>query len=171
MTSPAAAKAARRRAALKKNTPSTIDRLDPEIRDLIAQLRIDKGLTINEIRDALVKVIGEERAPSRSALGRHVRSLAEVSAMIGETEIYAAAFAKEAGSKKGEQLLEMNTQLLQAHLFRLLVAAKDGESVTLSAIEVKHASDALNNFAKTRASSLTTPSTTSRRSNCAPATG
>ena len=29
----------------KKHTPSSIDKLEPEIRELIAQLRIDKGYT------------------------------------------------------------------------------------------------------------------------------
>lgn len=149
-----AAKDARRRAALAKSTPSTIDRLDPEIRELIGQLRIDKGFTIDEIRAALVKVIGEDRAPSRSALGRHVRSLAEMSAGLRETQIYAEALAKEAGSKSGSQLLDMNTQLLQTHMFKLMIAEKDGEGVVLTSKEVKEHSEALRNIAITRKTDL-----------------
>lgn len=145
-----AAKDARRRAALKKSTPSTIDRLDPEIRELIAQLRIDKGFTIDEIRAALVKVIGEERVPSRSALGRHVRGLAEVSADLRETQIYAEALAREAGSKTGNQLLDMNAQLLQANMFKLMLAEREGEGILLSPKEAKEFSEALRNVALMR---------------------
>ncbi len=154
MVSAKAAKDARRRAALAKSTPSSIDRLDPEIRELIGQLRIDKGFTIDEIRAALVKVIGEDRAPSRSALGRHVRSLAEMSAGLRETQIYAEALAKEAGSKSGSALLDMNTQLLQANMFKLMLAEKDGEGIVLSPKEAKEFSEALRNIALTRKTDL-----------------
>lgn len=154
MVSARAAKEARRRAALKKSTPSSIDRLDPEIRELIGQLRVDKGFTIDEIRAALVKVIGEERVPSRSALGRHVRGLAEVSADLRETQIYAEALAKEAGGKHGHQLLDMNTQLLQANMFKLMLAEKDGEGIVLSPKEAKEFSEALRNIALTRKTDL-----------------
>lgn len=150
MVSAKAAKDARRRAALKKSTPSTIDRLDPEIRELIAQLRIDKGFTIDEIRAALVKVIGEDRVPSRSALGRHVRGLAEVSADLRETQIYAEALAREAGSKTGNQLLDMNAQLLQANMFKLMLAEREGEGILLSPKEAKEFSEALRNVALMR---------------------
>jgi len=145
-----AAKDARRRAALKKSTPSTIDRLDPEVRELIAQLRIDKGFTIDEIRAALVKIIGEDRVPSRSALGRHVRGLAEVSADLRETQIYAEALAREAGSKTGNQLLDMNAQLLQANMFKLMLAEREGEGILLSPKEAKEFSEALRNVALMR---------------------
>lgn len=150
MVSPRAAKEARRSRALKKSTPSTVDRLEPEIRELIAQLRIDKGFTIDEIRAALVKVIGEERVPSRSALGRHVRGLTEVSADLRETQIYAEALAQEAGSKTGNQLLDMNAQLLQANMFKLMLAEREGEGILLTPKEAKEFSEALRNIALMR---------------------
>lgn len=156
MVSPRAAKEARRAKALKKSTPSTIDRLEPEIRELIAQLRVDKGFTIDEIRAALVKLIGEERAPSRSALGRHVRDLAEVSEDLRATQVYAEALAKEAGGKTGEQLLDMNTQLLQANMFKLMLAERDGEGIILSSKEANEFSQALRNIALTRKTDLDT---------------
>lgn len=156
MVSPRAAKEARRAKALKKGTPSTIDRLEPEIRELIGQLRIDKGYTIDEIRAAVVKLIGEERAPSRSALGRHVRGLAEVSADLRETQAYAEALAREAGGKTGEQLLDMNTQLLQANMFKLMLAEHEGEGIVLSSKEAKEFSEALRNIALTRKTDLDT---------------
>ncbi len=137
----------------KKNTPSSIDRLDPEIRALIGHLRVDKGWTIDEIRRRLTEM-GQQDVPSRSALGRHVRGLAEVSADLKETSIYAEALAKEAGSKGGAQLLDMNAQLLGANMFRLMLAEKDGEGIQLSPKEAKEFSEALRNIALTRKTEL-----------------
>lgn len=141
---------------LKKNTPSTIDRLDPEIREMIGQLRNERGFTIEEIRTALIVAIGEERTPSRSALGRHVRSLHEVSADLVEVGVYAEALAKQAGSKSGSQLLDVNSQLLQANMFKLILAERGGVGVVFSTKEAKEFSEALRNIALTRKTDLET---------------
>lgn len=138
----------------RRHTPSSIDKLEPEIRELIAQLRIDKGYSIDEVRDALIKEIGKEHAPSRSALGRHVRHLADVSADMRETQVYAEALAKEAGDKEGHQLLDMNTQLLQANMFKLMLAEREGEGIVLDTKAAKEFSEALRNIALTRKNSL-----------------
>lgn len=140
--SPAAAKARRKR------TPSTIDRLDPEIRELISKLRIDQGWTIDEIREQLVK-LGQAHV-SRSALGRHVRSIEDVSADLRETRIYAEAIAKEAGGADQSRMLDLNSQLLQANMFKLMLAAKDGEGIQLGPKDAKDFADALRSIALTR---------------------
>lgn len=137
----------------RKNTPSSIDRLDPEIRALIGQLRVDRGWTIDEIRARLIEM-GQQDVPSRSALGRHVRSLAEVSADLRESQVYAEALAREAGSKGGGQLLDMNAQLLGANMFKLMLAGREGEGVQLSSKEAKEFSEALRNLALTRKTEL-----------------
>lgn len=137
----------------RKFTPSSVDRLDPEVRELIAHLRVDKGWTIDEIRQRLIDM-GQTQVPSRSALGRHVRGLAEVSADLRETQVYAEALAREAGGKQGAQLLDMNSQLLQANMFRLMLAEKDGEGIQLSPKEAKEFSEALRNIALTRKTEL-----------------
>lgn len=148
MVAPAAAKAQR-----KRNRPSSIDRLDPEIRKLIGELRIEKGWTIDEIRGRLVEM-GQQDVPSRSALGRHVRGLADVSADLRETQIYAEALAKEAGSKNAGQLLDVNAQLLHANMFKLMLAERDGEGIQLSSKEAKEFSEALRNLALMRKTEL-----------------
>jgi len=145
---PAQAKARR-----KKNRPSSIDRLDPEIRELIGHLRVDKGWTIDEIRARLIEM-GQQDVPSRSALGRHVRSLEEVSADLRATQVYAEALAKEAGSGTQSQVMDMNMQLLQANMFRLMLASQDGEGIQLSPKDAKDFADALRSIALTRKTDL-----------------
>lgn len=140
--------------ARKKSTPSTIDKLAPEIREMIAELRIDRGYTIDEVRNALIKEIGKEQAPSRSALGRHVRGLQDVAADLKESQVYAEALAKEAGGKTGSQLIDMNSQLLQANMFKLMLAEQDGEGIQLSTKEAKEFSEALRNVALMRKTEL-----------------
>lgn len=149
MVSPRVAKERR-----KKSRPSTIDRLDPEIRELIGHLRIDKGWTIDEIRARLVEM-GQADVPSRSALGRHIRSLEDVSADLRETQVFAEALAKEAGHNSQSQLLDVNMQLLQSNMFKLLLASReDGEGVQLTSKEAKDFADALRSMALTRKTDL-----------------
>lgn len=148
MVSPRVAKERR-----KKSRPSSVDRLDPEIRELIGHLRIDKGWTIDEIRKRLVEM-GQQDVPSRSALGRHIRSIEDVSADLRETQIYAEALAREHGTGNQSQLLDVNMQLLQANMFRLMLAAKDGEGVQLSPKDSKDFADALRSMALTRKTDL-----------------
>lgn len=133
--------------------PSTVDKLEPEVRELIAKLRIDRGWTIDQIRKRLIEM-GQEDVPSRSALGRHVRGLADVSADLRETQIYAEALAREAGGKGGSQLLDMNSQLLQANMFKLMLAEREGEGIQLGTKEVKEFSEALRNIALMRKTEL-----------------
>lgn len=135
-----------------KHTPSSIDRLEPEVRALINELRIDKGWTIDEIRDQLVK-IGQGHI-SRSALGRHVRTLEEISSQMRETQVYAEALAKQAGNSSQSELLDLNAQLLHANMFRLMLAEKDGDGIQLSAKEAMEFSSALRNLALARKTDL-----------------
>lgn len=135
-----------------KHTPSSIDRLDPEIRALINELRIDKGWTIDEIRDQLIKM-GQGHI-SRSALGRHVRTLADISSEMRETQAYAEALAKQAGNSSQSELLDLNGQLLHANMFRLMLAEKDGNGIQLSPKEAKEFSEALRNLALARKTDL-----------------
>lgn len=138
--------------AKRRHQPSTVDRLDPEIRQLIADLRIDRGWTIDEIKAQLGK-LGHGHV-SRSALGRHVRHLTDVSSELKQTQIYAEALAKEAGDAPEGWMLSLNAQMLQNQMFKLMLAEKDGEPLQLSTKEVKEFSEALRNIALTRKTEL-----------------
>lgn len=137
----------------KVRRPSTIDQLDPEIRSLISELRIDHGWTIDDIRTRL-KDMGQ--TVSRSALGRHVRTIEDMGAEIRETQIYADALAREAGNVNQSQMLDLNAQFLQANMFKLMLAAKDGEAVQLSPKEAMEFSGALRNLALLRKTEIET---------------
>ena len=138
------------RPARKKNTPSTIKRLDPEIVSLIGDLR-GRGRTIDEILAKLAELNVEV---SRSALGRHVRDLHDVSAEMRDVQMYANALAKEVGDSSQSQMLDLNAQLLQANMFKLMLAAKDGEGIQLGPKDAKDFADALRSIALTRKTDL-----------------
>lgn len=143
--SPQAAKARR-----KRMQASSIDKLDPEIREMIGKLRIDNGWTIDEILAKLRELGNGAEKVSRSALGRHVRDLADVAQQMRDTQIYAEALAKEVGSEDEGRMLSVNAQLLQANMFRLMVAEADGEAVQFGPKDAKALSETLRNLAQTR---------------------
>ena len=132
------------RPAKKKNTPSSIDRLPKKVRETINRLRTDKGWTIDELLEKLEQLGHSEI--SRSALGRHVRSLAETTALMRETQTMAEALAREVGDSTGSELLDANVQLLHGHLLRLMIAAggeEGDEPIQLSTKEAKEAAEAI----------------------------
>ena len=138
--------------AAKKHTPSSIDKLPKEVREKINRLRIDRGWTIDELLAELDKLGHPEI--SRSALGRHVRSLAEVTEQMRETQAMAEALAREVGNASQSDLLDANAQMLQGHLLRLMMASADGEAVQLSAKEAKDTADAIRSITLARKSDL-----------------
>lgn len=143
--SPQKAKALR-----KRQQASSIDKLDPEIRAMIGKLRIDNGWTIDEILQKLRELGNGAEKVSRSALGRHVRDLADVAGQMRQTQIYAEALAKEVGGEDEGKMLSMNVQLLQANMFRLMLAEDEGEPVQFAPKDAKALSETLRNLALTR---------------------
>ena len=134
-----------------RHQPSTIDRLDPEIRRLIADLRIDQGWTIDEIRAKLVEL---GKPVSRSALGRHVRSLPEVAKEMRESRDMAEALAREVGTAGEDKLAELNIELMHGVMLRLLSSAQRGDdgpqAVTFDPEQVMFLSRSLAQLASAR---------------------
>lgn len=111
-----------------KHQPSSVDKLGPEINRLIADLRIDQGWTLPEIRKKLI-ALGAEI--SKSALQRHTQSLDEMAASLKESMLFVRALGKEVGDDDANALAETNAQLLHVQIFQLLRAVEDGVPLQL----------------------------------------
>lgn len=120
------------RATVRRNRPSTVDRLDPEMRELIGKLRIDFGWTIDEILEKL-RELGQGDI-SRSALGRHVKSIEEVGAQLRHSREVANALIGQLGGAPEDRVADLNIELMHSMILRLVTAtndAGDGEPVIL----------------------------------------
>ncbi len=118
-----------------RRQPSSIDKLPPEIRDLIARLRQDQGRSIDEILDHLRQLDVEV---SRSALGRHVKSMAEIGDSLRRAETMARFVVDKFGEDSDERVGRANMRILQGALLELLTEDRvddEGAPVTLSAKE------------------------------------
>jgi hypothetical protein len=137
----------------RRRRPSTIDRLDPEIKDLIGKLRIDYGWTIDEILSRL-RELGQGEV-SRSALGRHVKSIEEVGAQLRHARETAQALVAQVGEGNEDRLTELNIELAQSMLLRLFSATNDegdGQPVTLGPMEIMLATKAIQQLTSARKS-------------------
>lgn len=92
---------------------------------------------MDEILDHL-KALGVE--PSRSALGRHVKSLADIGESLRRSETMAKFIVEKFGDDTDERVGRANMRILQGALLDILTEdrmGEDGEPVTLSAEEAK----------------------------------
>jgi DNA-binding transcriptional MerR regulator len=125
--------------------PSSIDKLERELREQINRLRIDKGFTIEQISEFLKTM---NVTVSSSAIGRHVKKLSEVTSRIREARAVAEGIAPTLADKDDGQLLNLNIELLQSSAMRILSATEDGEDVQLTANECAALGKALEASAK-----------------------
>jgi hypothetical protein len=126
--------------------PSTIDRMDPKIREEINRLRIDKGFTIDEIL-AHIRTMGV--TVSRSAMGRHVKRLEdEVGEKIRELRIAAAAISKTVDeAADNDKAGALNRELAHSILMRLQIAKDDeGNDIPFSPQEAMFIAKALDHL-------------------------
>lgn len=118
-------------AGRKKNTPSTIDRLLPQLQELIGSLR-GQGRTIDEIRAKLLELDADV---SRSALGRHVRTLADAQVTMQRSRQIAEALVAKFGEESDDKLARLNIELAHGLVMRLLLATQidpeTGETVPI----------------------------------------
>ncbi|RHW17188.1 DUF3486 family protein [Sphingomonas gilva] len=136
-----------------RRRPSTVDRLDPEVKELIGRLRIDKGYTIDEIREQLEKMLAAELLPSRSALGRHVKSIEDVGAQLKHSREVAAALVQQVGDAPEDRMADLNIELMHTMMLRLLTATNDegdGQPVTFGAEDVMFLSRSLQSLASAK---------------------
>lgn len=134
-----------------RHRPSSIDRLDPEIKDLIGKLRIDFGWTIDEILKRL-RDLGQQDV-SRSALGRHVKSLEEIGAQLRHSREVAKALVAQVGDQSEDRVADLNIELMHTMMLRLLTATNDegdGQPITLGPEEQMFLSRSLQSLASAR---------------------
>ena len=119
---------------------STIDRLEPEIREEIGRLR-RAGRSIKEILDHLRK-LGVDHI-SHSALGRHTKEIDAVLADIQRHRAMAEAIASVFGDDAESKALRANVEVLQALISRT-ASAGPGEGASFEPKEVQALSTAVN---------------------------
>jgi hypothetical protein len=125
--------------------PSTIDRLPKEVREAIGRLRED-GRSIDEILAKLAELAPDAEI-SRSALGRHVKTLAQVGERMRRSRAMAEALTARFGEEPDDQVARLNFQLLHGIVFELLTRGpgsedgedgdEDGEGMVLDAAQAK----------------------------------
>lgn len=105
---------------------SSIDALPEEIRSEIGRLRT-QGVTIDRIIEHLRSLYG--RAPSRSALGRHIQGLDKLGEKMRRSRDVAAALVRELGDAPESTAARVNIELIHSAVLDLFVRAGEGEDV------------------------------------------
>lgn len=102
--------------------PSSVDELPDEIRSEIGRLRT-QGATIDRILEHLRSLHGS--APSRSALGRHVKKMAAVGERLRRSREVAEALVRELGDAPASRTAQLNIELLHGAVFDLFNKADE----------------------------------------------
>ena len=128
--------------------PSSIDRLPPEVKSLIGALR-QGGRTIDEI---LAKLGELDVEVSRSALGRHIQTLATVGEKIQRSRDLALALTERFGDQPDNQMARLNLELLHNIVFDTINATEEDENgetrpMTFGPLQAKALAQALQSLA------------------------
>ncbi len=107
--------------------PSSIKKLPPEIRTMIADLR-EHGVTLDEIL-AKLRELGAN--VSRSALGRYTREIEEVGERLRRSREVADALVKRLGEAPESRQARLNIELMHSVILDLVIGAQEGGQVTL----------------------------------------
>jgi hypothetical protein len=123
--------------------PSTIDRLDPAIRDGIGRLR-EQGRTIDEILAHLQLL---EVDVSRSALGRHIQKIDEIGEHMRQSRAVAEALVANFGEQPDNRLARLNIEMMHGVVMKLISSAVQEGGVALDAEQVLFVSRSLQSLA------------------------
>lgn len=102
--------------------PSSIDQLPEEVRVEIGRLR-GLGWTIDQILEHLRELL--DRAPSRSALGRHIQGLDKLGERMRRSRQVAEALVRELGTAPESQAARLNIELIHTAILDLFMHADD----------------------------------------------
>lgn len=112
--------------------PSSIDQLEPEIREEIGRLR-GHGHTLDEILAALRELGAKDI--SRSALGRHVKNMEQVGAKLRHSRNIAEALVRQLGDAPASRSAQLNIELLHSVILDLNLASEnDADADGLAAL-------------------------------------
>lgn len=124
-------------AATKRRQPSSIDKLDPALQSAIGDLR-RKGRTVTEIHEHLVQLGADV---SRSAVGRRLKTMAEIGEEMRRSENTARFLVEEFGEETDERVARANMRILQGAILRLQterpIDEATGEMIEMDAGEAK----------------------------------
>lgn len=127
--------------------PSSIDRMDPEVRDWIGRLR-DQGRTLDEII-AKLRELDVAALPSRSALHRHLQKADAVAERLRKSRAVADVIVRRLGDAEPDKATRLNIELMHQAVFDMLSnIGEDGEPVTLDAQQVMLIAKALDHLGK-----------------------
>jgi predicted transcriptional regulator len=124
--------------------PSTVDRLDPDIKRMIADLRLEHGWSIDQIKGKLDELA---QPVSRTALARHTKSLDEISRDLRRTRETARVLTEAVEPGQDGKVTQLGIELLESAIIRLMTAEADtGELVTFDPKEAMQLSITLKNL-------------------------
>lgn len=129
--------------AARRHRPSSIDKLDPEIKRLISDLRLEHGWSIDQIK---AKLDDLAQPVSRSALARHTKSIEEIGRDLRHSREMAKALIESVDPGDEAKVASLNIELAHSSLLRLQTATEGGELVTLDPKEAMFVSSAINNL-------------------------
>lgn len=113
-----------------RRVPSSIDKLPVEVRELIGRLR-EQGATIDDI---LAKLGELDVEVSRSALGRHVKGLAEVGEQLRRSREIATALVARFGDEPDNRVGRLNIELMHGLVMQAITATAEGEDGQVQAV-------------------------------------
>lgn len=127
--------------------PSSIDQLPEEIRAEIGKLRT-LGWTIDQILEHLRSLL--DKAPSRSALGRHIQGLDKLGERMRRSRQVAEALVRELGTAPESQAARLNIELMHTAILDLFMHADEEEAsgVPGSPIDIQWIAKALDHLAR-----------------------
>lgn len=104
--------------------PSSVDKLPEAVRAEIGRLR-DIGWTIDEILEHLRGLL--DKAPSRSALGRHIQGLDKLGERMRRSRQVAEALVHELGDAPESRAARLNIELMHSAILDVFMRAADGD--------------------------------------------
>lgn len=127
--------------------PSKIDRLGPDVRDLVGRLR-DQGRTLDEILAKLGELDVDPAAlPSRAGLHKHLQRAEAVAEKLRRSRTVAEVVVRKLGETEPDKVTRLNIELMHQALFDMM-NPEDGEPVALDPMQMMLLSKAMDHLGK-----------------------